>query len=146
MMTLNAGASLKVRVHRITIRQTVVAAAAAFRVYSVMRTTTAAPTGGTAVTPAPHDTSDAASGATARTLPAAKGTEAAEIMRPALIVTQAILATAAQAADFWEWRQAPNAKPIIIPAGTTNGLVIKNLNASATLAFAIEIEFTETAF
>ena len=146
LITLNAGASLKVRVHRITIMQSAVATTAAARAFSILRTTTAAPTGGTAITAAPFDTTDAAAGAPARSIPATKGTEAAVVAAPVLVASQAILGTATQALDRWEWRQSLNAKPIIIPAGATNGIAVKNLTATAAVLYTLEIEFTETAF
>jgi hypothetical protein len=146
LLTLNAGASLKVRVHRIVIMQSAVATAVAIRAYSVLRTTTGAPTGGTAITPNPFDTSDGASGATSRQVPAVKGTEAAILLQPIIVAAQAVAATGAQAWDRWEWKQHPGAKPIIIPAGTTNGLAVKNMSATAASTWTVLMEFTETAF
>jgi len=145
MITLNAGASLKVRIHRIAILHSQIATAAAVRSFQVLRTTTAAPTGGGAITPAPFDTADTA-GAAARSLPTAKGTEAAVLLNPIITASQAILATATQGMDRYEWRASLGAKPIIIPVGTTNGIAIKNLTATANALYTLEIEFTETAF
>src|SRR5436190_5578026 len=85
LLCLNAGASLKVRVHRIRIEQRASAAAVAVGLFQLLRTTTGAPTGGTAITPAPLDTADAASGAAARALPAVKGTEATQLMEITVI-------------------------------------------------------------
>src|SRR5690348_13016293 len=75
LLCINAGASLNVRVRRLYIEQAANATAAGFFNAKLLRTTTAAPTGGTAVTPAPFYTGDAAAGAAGRTLPTAKGTE-----------------------------------------------------------------------
>lgn len=145
LLCLNSGAALKVRVHRIRIRQASLVAAAALRTFSILRTTTTLPTGGTGpLTPAAHDTADTA-GAVGRSVPAVKGTESTTILLAELALAQAISATQQGPLDVWEWRQAPNGKPIIIPAGTTNGLVIKNI-AAATVTYDLEIEFSETAF
>lgn len=146
LLCLNAGASLKVRVHRIRISQASNATAATVVSMSILRTTTSAPTGGTAFTPALMDTTSAASGAAGRSLPAAKGTESTILMEPRIVVRQAVLATSTQADGVWEWNQHPQSQPIIIPAGSTNGLAIKCLTASAAGSFAILVEFTETAF
>jgi hypothetical protein len=145
LLCLNAGASLKVRVHRIKIRQLSTAAAAALRQFTILRTTTAAPTGGTAVTAGPFDTSDSAAGAAGRTLPTVKGTESTILLLAELGLAQAVSATVPNALDVWEWKASAAAKPIIIPAGTTNGLVVKNITAT-TVTYDVEIEFTETAF
>lgn len=146
VLCLNAGASLKVRVHRIRIDQSGNATTATITSMQILRTTTGAPTGGTAVTPAPFETSDAASGAAARTLPAVKGTESTVLQQFTMDWRQAVLATSAQMDDSWEWVQDPHGKPIIIPAGTTNGLVIKTLSAVAAATVNVYIEFTETSF
>jgi hypothetical protein len=144
-LQIMAGASLPVRIRRITIEQSANATTAALQVYAVLRLTTAG-TGGTAVTPRPFDTADAASGATAMTLPTAKGTEGVELMRNAIILRQAISATATQLDDMVEWTQKPGQKPIIIPAGTTNGIAIKNLVATAAATMIVNVEFVETNF
>jgi hypothetical protein len=144
-LQIMAGGSLNVRIRRITIEQSANATTAALQVYAVLRLTTAG-TGGTAVTPRPFDTADAASGATAMTLPTAKGTEGVELMRNAIILRQAISATATQLDDAVIWEQKPGMKPIIIPAGTANGIAIKNLVATAAATMIVNVEFVETAF
>lgn len=145
-LCLNAGASLKVRVHRIRIRQVGAGAALASYQFNILRTTTAAPTGGTAITPAQHDTTDAASGAAGRSIPGVKGTESTIIFNP-ILTMQTALPTSGM--EVWEWRAAiagGHGKPIIIPAGTANGLVIKNITASAGVTWNMEMEFTEVPF
>lgn len=146
-LCLNAGASLNVRVHRIRIRQVAAGAALASYTFAILRTTTGAPTGGTAITPASHATTDAASGAAARSVPAVKGTESTQLFAPVLTMLTALSGSITEA---WEWRagsgQGGHGKPIIIPAGLTNGLVVKNVTNSAGVTWNVEIEFTETAF
>jgi hypothetical protein len=146
IMCLNAGASLKVRVLRIRIEQVANATAATVSRFQLYRTTTAAPTGGTAVTPNPLETSDAAAGAAGRTLPTAKGTEATLLQSTAMVWRQAVGTTTAQVDDAWEWTPSPWGKPLIIPAGTTNGLAIKNFSAVAGATVNVLFEFIETAF
>lgn len=145
LLCLNAGASLKVRVIRIRVEQSANATTATSASFSVYRTTTAAPTGGSAVTPAPFDTADTA-GATARTLPTAKGTETTELFRFILVFRQAVGTTSAVVDDGWEWTQSAQGKPIIIPTGATNGLVVKNNTAVAGATCNVIMEFVETAF
>lgn len=143
---LNAGGTLKVRVVRIRLEQTANVTTAATSRVQLLRTTTAAPTGGTAVTPAPFDTTDAAAGAAGRSLPTAKGTESTMLNSFAMVWRQAISATAAQVDDAWEWTALSWQKAIVIPAGTTNGLVLKNVTANAAGQVNITIEFVETNF
>jgi hypothetical protein len=146
LLCLNAGASLKVRVIRIRLEQLGNAAAAAAASISVVRTTTTTPTGGTAITANPFDTADAAAGAAGRSLPTVKGTETAELLRPALVFRQAVSATGAQVDDFWEWTAVNFSKAIVIPAGATNGLVVKTPGAVAGATVQVSMEFVETAF
>lgn len=143
---LNAGASLKVRVVRIRLEQTANVTTAATSRIQLLRTTTGAPTGGTAITPAPFDTADAASGAAARSIPGVKGTESTMLNSFAMVWRQAVSATAAQVDDAWEWTALTWQKAIVIPTGTTNGLVLKNVTANAAGQVNITIEFVETAF
>ena len=146
VLCLNSAASIKLRVVRIRVEQQANATAAASAQFRVLRTTTSAPTGGTAVTANPFDTADAASSAAGRTLPTAKGTEAAELLATVLLMRQAILATSAQMDDAWEWTALNLQKAIVVPAGTTSGLVIKSLSAIAGATVNVSMEFVETAF
>lgn len=146
ILCCNAGSTLPVRVRRIWIEQSGNATTAAITSMQILRTTTAAPTGGTAVTPAPLDTTDSAAGAAGRTLPTAKGTESTLIFQVAMVWRQAVGTTTAQVDDYWEWVQKPGQKPIIIPAGTANGLVIKSTSAVAGATVNVGMEIVETNF
>lgn len=146
ILTINAGASLKVRIRRIRIDQGGNATTAAASRLQLVRTTTTAPTGGTAGTVNPLDTADAAAGATSRSIPAVKGTETAVLYEPTMVWRQAVSATGAQFDDQFEWTQSPAGKPIVIPAGTTNGIAVKNLTAIAAATVSIYAEFVETNF
>lgn len=146
LLCLNAGASLKVRVHRIRVEQLSNATAANVGSMTILRTITGAPTGGTAVTAVAFDTSDAAAGAAGRSIPGVKGTESTILNEFALALRQTVATAGAQVDDAWEWTQGDFGKPIIIPAGTTNGLVVKSLTAVAGASVNVYMEFTETAF
>jgi hypothetical protein len=136
-----AGASLNVRIRSFRIIATTMPAAATGVIFQVLRLSTAG-TGGSALTPAPYDTADTA-GATAMTLPSAKGTEttflfAYEIGFPAALPVN----------NSYEWAWTPpiNGKPIIIPAGTTHGICLKNLGAPVGSRVTFYVEIVETSF
>jgi hypothetical protein len=74
------------------------------------------------------------------TLPTVKGTEGVVL---GSLLPQVI--TAAGTTAKWEWRQHERGKPITIPAGTTNGIVLKAIGLAAT-TYDFEIEFTESSF
>jgi hypothetical protein len=140
-----AGASLNVRIRRIRIEQSTNATTAALGNFQIERLTTAG-TGGTAVTPAKFNTADVASGATAMTLPTAQGTESTVLFRPTLVFRQAIATTATQFDDMWEWIQQPNQGPIVIAAGTSNGIAIEIITGIAAATAQIHVEFIETSW
>lgn len=145
-LQLMAGASLKLRIRRIRIQQESNATAAAVTRWTIVRLTTAG-TGGTAVTVRPHDSADAAAGASGMTVPTVKGTEGVTLLPLVLVFRQAILATASQSeANGWEWTEHPNTPPLIVPAGATNGIAIRTGGAIAGATVTGFIEFTETSF
>lgn len=135
-MQIMAGASLPLRIQRIQLGST--GGVAGSVILEVKRLTTAG-TGGTVQTPAPYDTSDAASGATARTLPTALGTEGA-----LLLATRMGWPSASADSQEFLWVAKDNVKPIYVPAGVTNGICIKH--SAIAVALAIVVEFTEAAF
>ena len=145
LLAIQAGSSLNVRIRRIRVEQDASATAAATLALTVLRLTTAG-SGGTSVTPRPYDTTDSAAGCTARTLNSSKGTEGVELLHPLMVLRQTVATAGAQFDDFWEWSQMPNQKPIIIPAGTANGIAIKTLNGRAGASVVIQVEVVETAF
>lgn len=146
LLCLNAGATLKLRIIRIRWDQAGSAAAAGIGNIRVTRTTTTDPTGGTAVTANPFDTSDAAAGGHGRTIPAVKGTETVDLARFTVALRQAISATSSQVDDAWEWTALTWEKAIVVPAGVTNGLVLVNSTAVAGASCNVSMEFVETAF
>jgi hypothetical protein len=140
-----AGSTLKVRIRRIRFEQSGNATTAAALPVSVYRLTTAG-TGGTSVTPRPFDSADAACGATAMTLPTAKGTEGVMLLRTIVLMRQGLATAGSTADDVWLWEQHPGEPPIVIPAGTSNGIAIKNESAIAGATCIPAIEFIETSF
>lgn len=145
LLQIMAGGSLPVRIRRIVLTQFTNATTAAAMAFHIFRLTTAG-TGGTTVTPRPHDTTDAAAGCVGMTLPTVKGTEGVQLFDESMLMRQAILATASQNIERWTWEQHPGTKPIIIPAGTTNGIAIKNATAVAGATVQIRVELVETSF
>jgi len=140
LMQLMAGASLNVRIRRIYLHG--IAATAGTVRFEIVRLTTAG-TGGTAVTARPYDSADSAAGAAGMTLPTVKGTEAAFTLWP-ITVGEAAAAPQTEA-NASGWQQVGNGKPIIIPAGTANGIALKCSGLAAT-TFDVVIEFVETSF
>lgn len=144
VMEVMAGASLNLAVRRIHISQNNSAGTAAIATFRLVRLTTAG-TGGTAVTPAKYDNGDAASGATAMTLPTTLGTEGTILDREAVPMRNAA-STLGGAEDVYEWMAVPNMKSLIVPSGTANGIAIKNMAAIASATVNIRIEFVERNF
>lgn len=145
LLTINAGSTLVVRIRRIRVVQHTNATTAAVGAIQVLRTTTSAPSGGTAITPARLDTADSASGATAMTLPSSKGTESTILLQESVNWRQTAPAGGGTNTVF-EWVAGPAVKPILIAAGTTNGIAVKNMNATAAATVNVWIEFVETSF
>ena len=145
VLQLMAGSSLRVRIRRIRFEQSGNATTAAALPVSIYRLTTAG-TGGTSVTPRPLDPADAAAGATAMTLPTAKGTEGVMLLRTIVLMRQGLATAGSTADDVWIWEQHPGEPPIIIAAGTSNGIAIKSEGAVAGATCIPAIEFVETSF
>ena len=142
VVQLMAGSSLNVYIRSITIEQNVNATTATKAVFQLLRLTSAG-TGGTAVTPSKMDTGDAASGATAMTLPTAKGTESTVMRETVVIMRQAISATQTQPEESVIWTPGLNFKAWRIAAGTANGIAIKSLTAIAGCTVDVMIDLVE---
>lgn len=145
VLQIMAGSSLNVRIRRIWYEQNGNATTAARDEITLLRLTTAG-TGGTTVTPAKLDNGDSAAGATAMTLPTAKGTEGTILRGSVLIMRQAIATTGTQPEEGILWEQHPGMKPWIIPAGTSNGIAIKHVTAIAGANVNGFVDFVETSF
>ena len=146
LFQIMAGTTNKVRIRFFRIEQSASATAAAIIALSVFRLSTAG-TGGTALTFRPMDTADAAAGATCMTLPTAKGTESVDMgLGTVLVLRQTVAASGAQTDDVWEWAQKPGMPPLIIPAGTANGIAVKVGTGVAGASARFYAEIVETTF
>ena len=146
LLQIMAGASLRVRIRRIEMHQTAVATTATLMDTRIYRLNTAG-TGGTSHVPATLDTTDVASGATAMTLPTAKGTEAGLVFlsRPYMLQTISASTQFVNPILVWDFDR-PRSKPLTISAGTSNGIAIKNIDAVAAGTLFFNVWFDETSF
>ena len=138
---LMAGASLKVRVRKITVYPGGIAASGVVDV-QLFRLTTAG-TGGTARTPSPLDPADSASGATFMTLPTVKGTEGVTIDEGLFYIST--VTTGASIPVVFDFDR-PRSKPLIISAGAANGICVKLVAGIASSFVNVTIEFDESSF
>jgi len=146
VLQIVAGSSLKVRIRRIEIYQVTLATTVAIATWNIVRLTSAG-TGGTGVAAAALETSDAAAGATAMTLPTAKGTEGTVILPFTTYFMQTLAASnqlvnPIAVIDF----DLPRTKPLIIAAGTSNGIAIKNVTAVPAASVFVNVWLDETSF
>jgi len=146
ILTINAGASLHVYIRRMEVYQVALATTAAMASFNLLRTTTAAPTGGTAQNQLPFDSTDSAAGATSMTLPTVKATEGNIMWRGSYMMTQTV-ATAGGSAKMFEVNfDQLRTKGLRIPAGTTNGMAFKSLTAIAAATIFVNIWYSEANF
>ena len=142
-----AGASLKVYLRSMRIYQLALATTATFGVaFDVVRVTSAG-TGGSAITPAPLDTADAASGATAMSAVVTPGTLTTSVDSVVTYFLQ-VLPTAVTALPLmaqFNW-ETPRSKGLVIPAGTTNGIIVRNRAAVAGATVVIVVQFVEASY
>jgi hypothetical protein len=143
LLQIMAGAALNVRIRRIQVSPFVPPAAINTMELQIVRLTTAG-TGGTAKTPRRNSTADAAAGCTGMTLPTAKGTETDIWWSGG--VTWPTAAIPGQTFPVWKWEQMPGQEPLIIAAGTTNGIALKNITGVATASCIVAVDLTETPF
>lgn len=146
LLQIMAGAANKIRIRRIEIHQATVTSAAALWQVGIYRLTSAG-TGGIALTPAPLDPSDAASGATAMILPSSKGAEGTLIAEGIGYMMQTVAASNQMVNpiivfDF----DRPRSKPLIIAAGTANGIAVKALTGVTGALCIINVWFDESPF
>jgi hypothetical protein len=141
LMQLMAGSALNVRIRRIVVRQVALATIAGLSRIQFVRLLTAG-TGGTSVTAGKYDNGDAAAGATGMTLPSVLGTEDVVLYSD---IIGLVAVNPSTTLNRLTWEARPDMKSIVIPAGTANGLVLKN-GGLAGVTFDIDIEFVETAW
>lgn len=148
LLQIMAGASLHVYVRRIRVYQFAVATTAAIVTLQLFRLSSAG-TGGTAFTPAILDGNDSASGATSMSLPTVKGTEGTLVGIAASQFIQTVPTGGNGMAPLlaeWDFDKLLRSKAIRIPAGTANGLAIKNPTAVAGASVVVEAQISEATF
>lgn len=146
LIQIMAGASLNVRIRRIEVHQAAAATAAVLADIRVIRLTTAG-TGGTSALRQPLNPSAAAAGATAQSVPTAKGTEGNHmaIARPYLIQTIGASTPFVNPVAVWDFDRL-RAEPLIIAAGVANGICVSNQAAYAAATVSILVWFDESSF
>jgi hypothetical protein len=146
LLQIMAGASLKVRIRRIEVWQTAAVTAASFADFQLWRLSTAG-TGGGAGNGFGMDPADPAVGATFMSLPTVKGTETTLMARayPYLMQTVGASTPEIQPVIVWDFDRQ-RSKPLIIAAGTTNGIAIKNAAASAAGSVLMFVILDESSF
>jgi hypothetical protein len=122
-----------------------VAAGTATNGEAILVRLTSAGTGGTAITPAPMDTTDAAAGATAMSLPTAKGTETTMLWRGTIPLPATMAALAAPILEL-DWRNFDITKSPRIAAGTSNGIALKHVTGVATATGVVYAELVELPY
>lgn len=143
LLQIMAGASLNVRIRSIEVWLGGATTSTATFLIELWRLSTAG-TGGTAITPGKLVTADAASGATAMTLPTVKGTETTKLYHWNPVVVSAI---ASGTPTLLVQKTFPlNIEPLLIPAGAANGIAIKNVSSQAAGTMIMTVEFVETNF
>lgn len=146
LLSIQAGASLHLKIRSIFVKQAGNAATATVLTLELRRISTVAHATGTAITPSPLDPASGASGFSARSLPGTKGTEGVLIGTRSLPIRQAVLATAAQTDHQFFWDFDRLREPgIVCPAGSSNGLALKILGAT-TATFNVEAVVSEQNF
>lgn len=142
LFQLMAGASLNLYIWRVTLWVGTLAAAATVAPWSLVRLTTAG-TGGTVGSPGyPHDSTDAAVGATYMTMPTALGTEGLNLWTDRTVVPAAVPAAGSMKVFEVDYERL-RSKPLRIPAGAANGIALKNGVALATATYVARVVYTE---
>ena len=143
ILQIMSGATNRTMLRELKVFQLTAAAALALVEFELYRIDTAG-TGGTAITPEPVDTVDAAADSTAMVLPSSKGTED-ELLGFWDGVIHATLTNATKPIidELWD---GVHRKPFTAPAGTSNGLALKCLDTDTTVDFRIVAIVEELAW
>jgi hypothetical protein len=141
LLQIMAGSSLYVRVHKIVVTQLAAATSIANPAIKIIRISTAGTTG-TAVAVLQADMADTAS-LTGLSLPSSKGTETALFHSAAITLRTS---TWVEAAGVWVWEPPARTKPLVITAGTSNGIVVAIGTGVAGATVNITATCTETAW
>lgn len=144
VVQIMAGASKPVYIKRIVAYLTVAASAQVQCVIQLMRVSTAG-TGGTAGNINPLDSTDGAAGATIRhNLTASKGTEGVVLDEADVLVPSALQPTVPRFYLFdFDYRASTLMKSPRIPAGATNGIVVKWLSAATNAETRVLVHLVE---
>jgi hypothetical protein len=144
LLQIMAASGTYTRIRGIWVHEAALGGAANALAVDIIRITTAG-TGGTTVTARPHDSGDSAFGGACMSgiASANSGTEGVTLRRGRLAV---VAAQPVNMDSSWSWIQHPLTKPIIIPAGTSNGIEIKNVVGRASVTVDIHVELVETSW
>lgn len=148
VLQLMAGGTLNVYLRRLRVTQLGLATTAAIARFDLRRLTTAG-TGGGAATVSPVDTTDAAAGATAMTLPTVKGTESTllDVWGTQVIQTVGTGGAGLNPVLFdYTWDASLRTKPFRIAAGTSNGIALKIVSATAAATVLVHVVLAESNF
>lgn len=147
LLQIMAGPSLRVRIRRIEYYLNSLATTAALGNVDIRRLTTAG-SGGSTIAAPPLDPADVAAAASVMQLPTTKGTEAAaQLWSGTAYYMQTIgastpLVQPILAVDF----DRPRSRPLVIAAGTSNGIAIKQETAIAGAIARIVVWFDESEY
>lgn len=137
-----AGSSLRVGIKRIRLWQNGNATTTQKFLFRLYRLTSAG-TGGTSVTPAAFDPADSSSGATAMTLPTAKGTESTLVSHRRHLIHTTQTTVGLPDVD-WSFDNLRD-KCLWVAAGTSNGIAVKAVSSDSSANVDGEVIFVETA-
>lgn len=145
LLQIMAGSTLDVGIRRITVAQ-MANGTTQVNQWQLVRLTTAG-TGGTSYTPRPHAPGDSASGATAMAAVVSpnKGTEGVAL-GSFVVLTHATAATVGLNPIFDRQWALDRTKGLWIAAGTSNGIALKNITASASTTVHITVELVEAGW
>jgi hypothetical protein len=144
LICIQSDGTLYTRIYYIEVQQAGLAGAANTAEFRLLRTTTAAPTGGTTISARAYDSNDATPYAgTCMTLPTAKGTETDQLDqgRIGLVAAQPI-----DNRNRYEWSATDQGKVIIIPPGVTNGIALKINTTVATATVDVVVVFKTSTY
>lgn len=148
ILQIMAGASLPVYLRALRVYQVAVAGTEAIASWQILRLSTAG-TGGTAVTPAPLDSTDSASGAAGMTLPTAKGTETTKLWAGTSQLTDTVATGGSGLFPVLidlNFDTLLRSKGPRIAAGTSNGLALKWLSTSTSATAIVVATISEATF
>lgn len=146
LLEIMAGSTLPVYLRSIRVYLSVLVTTAAIATWELWRLSSVG-TGGTSITPAPLDTTDSASGATAKSLPSPGGTETTKLWSGTTSLEQtAPTAGASTLIVDLDFDDLFRTKVPRIAAGTSNGLALKWVSASTGASAIVTAQISEATF